>query len=281
MVALLRRAALVDGGQAEIAGQAGGGRPGIHPRELEGNQRQGQVLGPLDEPAVLGVQAIRELATGKGRIAGALGVFGAATGATTLALTFIGVSIVGIDWRVAFVLIPVACAIAMAIGAVLLPSDTKWTGDDPWDVPGQLLLAFGVISLLYGISHAGVEIASPATVVPVAFGLILLVGFYVWERHMGEPGFFPVAILREPLFLVAVMAGLIYNLSTGALLLSFSNLFQYANGLHGIGLWISQEGSYDGAGHDDGAPAAGRAAGAAEPGSRAAGGPRGGRRARP
>ena len=56
MVALFGRAPLMDGSQAEVAGQAGGGRPGIHPGKLEGNQRQRQVLGPLDEAAVLRVE---------------------------------------------------------------------------------------------------------------------------------------------------------------------------------------------------------------------------------
>ena len=56
MVALLRRAPLVDGRQAEVARQAGGGRAGIHPGELEGDQRQRQVLRPLDKAAVLRVE---------------------------------------------------------------------------------------------------------------------------------------------------------------------------------------------------------------------------------
>ena len=56
MVALLGRAALVDGSQPEVAGQAAGGRAGIHPGQLEGDQRQRQVLRALDEAAVLGVE---------------------------------------------------------------------------------------------------------------------------------------------------------------------------------------------------------------------------------
>ena len=59
MVALLGRAALVDGSQAEVARQAAGGGPGVHPGQLEGDQRQRQVLRALDEAAMLRVQERR------------------------------------------------------------------------------------------------------------------------------------------------------------------------------------------------------------------------------
>ena len=57
--ALLRRAALVDGGEAEVAGQAAGGGAGIHPGQLEGDQGQGEVLRAFDEAAVLRVPGTR------------------------------------------------------------------------------------------------------------------------------------------------------------------------------------------------------------------------------
>ena len=54
--ALLRRAALVNGRKTEVARQAAGGRAGVHPGQLEGDQRQREILRPLDEPALLGIQ---------------------------------------------------------------------------------------------------------------------------------------------------------------------------------------------------------------------------------
>jgi len=39
-----------------VAGQAAGGCTAVHPGQLEGHQRQGQVLGPGDEPAVFRVE---------------------------------------------------------------------------------------------------------------------------------------------------------------------------------------------------------------------------------
>ena len=54
--ALLRRAALVNGRQAEIARQAAGGRAGIHPGQFKRDQRQRQIFRPGDKPAVFRVQ---------------------------------------------------------------------------------------------------------------------------------------------------------------------------------------------------------------------------------
>ena len=52
VIALFRRAALVDGGKRQAPGQAAGGRAGVHPGQFEGHQRQRQVLRTLDEAAL-------------------------------------------------------------------------------------------------------------------------------------------------------------------------------------------------------------------------------------
>ncbi len=54
-LALLRRAALVDGRKRQASGQAAGGRAGVHPGQLKRHQRQRQVLRPFDEAAVRGI----------------------------------------------------------------------------------------------------------------------------------------------------------------------------------------------------------------------------------
>ena len=56
---LLGRAAFVDWRKAQIAGQTAGGRPGIHPSELEGDQRHREILGPFDEAALFGIERCR------------------------------------------------------------------------------------------------------------------------------------------------------------------------------------------------------------------------------
>ena len=51
------RASLVDGRQREVLREVHGGGAGVHPRQLEGGEREREVLGPLDGSAVLGLEA--------------------------------------------------------------------------------------------------------------------------------------------------------------------------------------------------------------------------------
>ena len=71
-------------------------------------------------------------------------------------------------------------------------------------------------------------------------GVVVLALFALWERRKGEDGFFPIRLFREPIFIAAVLIGLVYNFSSGVLLLSFSNLFQYADDLKGLALSLMQ-----------------------------------------
>ena len=54
--ALLRRAALVNRRQAEIARQTAGGRAGVHPRQFKRDQRQREIFRPGDEPALFRIE---------------------------------------------------------------------------------------------------------------------------------------------------------------------------------------------------------------------------------
>ena len=184
---------------------------------------------------------VRVFATGKGGLPAALGVFMASSGLFTLLITFTGSALVGVDWRLSFVVIPALCAVSIVLALALLPKDeAKATSQASWDVTGQILLGVGIITFLYGVSHAVNGITTPLTVIPVVVGVVALALFAVWERRKGEDGFFPIRLFREPIFIAAILIGLVYNFSSGVLLLSFSNLFQYANDLKGLELSLMQ-----------------------------------------
>ena len=203
----------------------------------------GRALAGIGLGAVFGASFayVKVFATGKGGLPAALGVFMASSGLFTLLITFTGSSLVGVDWRLSFVVIPVLCTLSVIMALVLLPKDgPRPASPGPWDVTGQLLLGVGIITFLYGVSHATNGITTPLTVVPVAVGIVVLGIFAVWERRKGENGFFPIRLFREPIFIAAVLIGLVYNFSSGVLLLSFSNLFQYANDLSGLALSLMQ-----------------------------------------
>lgn len=180
-------------------------------------------------------------ANSKGGLAVALGMFSASVGLFTLIFTFIGSSLVGEGWRIAFMVVPILNLIALLIGVFLLPKDEKRASQqDPWDALGQVLLGLAVIFTLYGITHAANGIASPLTIGPFVIGLVLFVLFYLRERRDAQKRFFPIALLKHPLFLAAIGVGFLYNFSVGAGLLSFTNLFQYQLELKGMQLSLSQ-----------------------------------------
>lgn len=177
----------------------------------------------------------------KGGIAGALGIFSAAIGLFTLVITFAGSTLVGDSWRSAFLVIPALSALALFIAFPLLPSDStqqKTTG--PWDALGQVILGLAVVLSLFGISHAANGLTSPLTVLPVLGGVVLFFLFWLRERSQPETRFFPIALLKHPLFLAAIGVGFLYNFATGVGLLSFSNLFQYQLDLKSLQLSVSQ-----------------------------------------
>ncbi len=95
---------------------------------------------------------------------------------------------------------------------------------------GQVLLGGGVVALLYGISRLASSLTSPATLVPIGAGVALLVGFVAWERRTSTR-FFPVELLRSPVFLAALCFGFVYNFGNAVAFLQLTNLWQYVNGL--------------------------------------------------
>ena len=203
----------------------------------------GRALAGIGLGAVFGASFayIKSFATGKGGLPAALGVFMASSGLFTLLITFTGSSLVGVDWRLSFVVIPVLCLVSIVIALLLLPGDgPRPANAGSWDVVGQLLLGLGIIAFLFGVSHATHGLTAPLTVIPVIAGVVILALFALWERRRGESGFFPIQLFREPIFIAAVLIGLVYNFSSGVLLLSFSNLFQYANDLKGVALSLMQ-----------------------------------------
>lgn len=206
----------------------------------------GRALAGVGLGAVYGVgfAFVKDFATGKGGIGAALGTYMAAAGFGALIIVFLGSSLVGVDWRVAFLVVPVLSLISIPLCFALLPGGKGQAAPSgekrPWDFGGQLLLAFAIIFFLVGVSHAAESLTAPITLGGVALGVVLFAVFLLVERNKGEDGFFPVRLFRDPIFIAAILCGLVYNLTYGATLISFTNLFQYANDLSGIKLSSSQ-----------------------------------------
>lgn len=172
-----------------------------------------------------------------GQIPKVVGLFTAVTGATTVVMTFAGGQLSGIEWRTAFLMVPIvsiACAFAVPF---FLPKEPKVTGEN-MDVPGQILLALGVVAFLYGISHLGTSLAGPLTLGPLVGGIVLL-GLFFWHEHRSDKPFFPVRLFTNPVFIAAVCLGFVYNFTNAISFLQLTDLWQYVLGLKtsAVSIW--------------------------------------------
>ena len=165
----------------------------------------------------------------KNKFASAMGVFTAFVMLSTLLFTFVGGVLCGKDWRLAFVLLPVVTLLAALATPIVLPKIEKLKGQ-AFDLVGQLLLGAGVIAFLYACSQLANSLTSPKTLVPMALGIVLLVGFFLRESKSTDH-FFPIGLFKSPVFLAAICAGFVYNFGTAVTFLQVTNLWQYITGL--------------------------------------------------
>ena len=164
-----------------------------------------------------------------GRLPSAVAAFAAVSGATAVLITFSGGMLASVDWRVAFVLVPVLSVLAIIGVRTMLPVVPP-SVTEKRDVWGQLLLIVGMVAFLYGVSQLATSLTSPVTWTIMAGGAVLLAGF-VWSQTRVRHPFFPIALFRRPLFLAALCAGFVFNFGVAASFLQLTNLWQYVLGL--------------------------------------------------
>ena len=198
----------------------------------------GRIVAGIGLGAVYGAAfAYIRAAAKPGRIAAAMGTFTAVLMVATMILTFIGGSLSSIQWRTAFLVVPVAGAVSLLFVPILLPKEPRLTLPGK-DVLGQVLLGIGIVALLGGISELGTSLTSPVALGGIGVGIVLLIIWVFWESH-DELRFFPVSILKNPVFLAAIVAGFVYNFGNAVVFLQLTNLWQYVNGLKTleVSLW--------------------------------------------
>ena len=120
----------------------------------------------------------------------AFGVFGAISGGgAAIGLILGGVLTEYASWRWTLgINVPIAAVTAVL--AVTLVTESRATGDRRFDIPGVLLSAAGLASLVYGFNKAaeeGVGWGDPVTLTLLAAAAVLLVGFVVRERSTSHP----------------------------------------------------------------------------------------------
>jgi EmrB/QacA subfamily drug resistance transporter len=139
----------------------------------------------------------------------AFGVFGAVSGGgAAIGLIVGGVLTEYASWRWCLgVNVPIALLAALA--AVYAVHESKAPGDTSYDIPGAVLSALGLVSLVYGFTEAA-KAKNPAdptdtsvqgwthntTVLFLALAVVLLVAFFLWERRAKNP-LLPLRIILD------------------------------------------------------------------------------------
>ena len=160
-----------------------------------------------------------------GKLPQSLGTFGAVSGVITVSLVFMSSALVGVDWRLAFVVYGIVVVVALLLTPFMLPAEPKQTGNNP-DYRGQALLALGIVGFLYGVSQLGKSLTSPGTWAPIGLGIVLLAVFFIHESRSTH-AFYPMHLFRSRVFWAAILVGLVYNLGLAVGFLQTTNLWQY------------------------------------------------------
>jgi len=164
-----------------------------------------------------------------GKLAAALGTFGAVIGLATMIFTFMGGALVGVDWRFGFLILAALSVLAFFVVPMTLPR-IPTLKNSSLDVVGQVILAVGIIGFLYGVSQLGSSLTAITTLGPLIGGAVVLVVFFVYESK-ARGAFYPVHIFRSPVFIAAILAGFVYNFGTAVAFLQTTNLWQYVTGV--------------------------------------------------
>ncbi len=216
-----RRRVLLAGLLIGAAGSAISGLAPVALFYLLGQTLTGIGLGAVYAAAFGFINAVAK----PGKLAAALGVFGATIGLTTLIITFAGGALAGVNWRLGYFVTAIVGAICFFLTPLILPHITKLKNTN-LDIGGQILLGVGVIGFLYGVSQLGRSLTAPGTLVPLIGGAVLIVAFFIVEAKY-KKSFYPVQIFTSPLFIAAILAGFIYNFGTAVAFLQTTNLWQY------------------------------------------------------
>ena len=172
-----------------------------------------------------------------GKLSSAIGFFTAVLMVSTLIFTFIGGALSQLNWRTAFLVVPVVAIACFFVVPFILPKEPRLKLKSK-DILGQALLAFGIVALLVGIGALGKSFTSIESLGGLGLGVILLIGFFVREAKNANR-FFPVSLFRNPVFIGAIIAGFIYNFGNSVVFLQATNLWQYVTGLKTleVSLW--------------------------------------------
>ena len=143
-----------------------------------------------------------------------------------VAFGLVGGYLAGVSWRAAYLVTPAIGLVALAVCLKAAP-EAKATGTGRFDFVGLSLVAIGLVATLDGVSSAAsAGWLSAAVLIPVALGIVALIGFGAWEWRFAAPAF-PIRLFGDPELKVAALSGIAFNAGNAVLVIQLSLLWQY------------------------------------------------------
>jgi MFS family permease len=142
-----------------------------------------------------------------------------------LAIVMLAGPLAALDWRFAYLILPVIALVASPLALKSLPVVPRMASAGV-DYVGMALVAVGVACLLSGLSSAGAGVGSPLFWLPLGLGFAALAVFAYYGSRISHP-LFPPRIFLHPAFLAAVLMGIVFNFASGATSQMSANFWQY------------------------------------------------------
>jgi len=141
-----------------------------------------------------------------------------------IVFSVIGSVLIGINWRLGFVLVPAICLVMLFVVPAALP-ETSRRGAKEFDTLGLCTLGLGMVLLLLGVSFAAVSLTSPLFWGTILIGLVLL-GLWAVIEGKSRKASFPIRLFKSPIFVAAVLAGILWNFGESVMQLQSANFWQ-------------------------------------------------------
>ena len=128
----------------------------------------------------------------------------------TLPLTILGGWLIGADWRLGYLVVPVVGVVAFVLNKLFVPR-SKAVHRRKSDPVGLVLVALALVGIIWGVSDAANGWLTARVLVPVVVGVVALVGFLWWEQHHDEPAL-PVHLFKDRNLAGALTADVSFNM---------------------------------------------------------------------
>ncbi len=172
-----------------------------------------------------GFSLVKTITPDPKRLGWAVGLYMSCTFIGATMLSGIGGVANNINWRLAFLAPPLLAAVLLLLAFRSVP-EAFGEHRRKFDVVGLAVLALAMVTGLFGLSQATTKLYAISTWALIVVSVIAFVSFYFIEKAKEHPAF-PVSLLKNRIFLAALVGGMLWNGAESTTLLQSSYLFQY------------------------------------------------------